>query len=574
MRKINSLFRTEYMSEEGQKLSNRDYFGYVELEDYACYVLADSLDEDQEINSAKLVVESMIRSFVERPVMGTNGIKHIIKTAHEELKNQRGQKNLKASCLFVVTDYQKIRYGYVGNSRFYLMRNDRFLIQTKDQSLAQNLLEEDKINLDQVAKHEERNNLYSYLGDQGNPKPIVSKKIRLENGDILSFLTRGVWEQCDDQALLCIQKEANEPKEILEQVEDRILEKQKKEVIDNYTLAVTFVDKVYESPEKKFSIKKFFLIALPIMILAITTFVGWYLYHRSIQKKEEMLLAYQESGEKYLQYDNYKKAIDEYEEAKKLAIDLKKKDEQKEIDQYIKVADQIVIADEAMNTGEYQKAQQLYLAARKASNEAGNIGKQYIDSQLEQTKGYMEVIDLLALGEKKEEAGHLKKALTYYKKAREKAASIYDTEGKEEALVKQAKVEETLDKEEEKKEAQKEKEAQEAEKAKQEEEEKKKEEEEKAKQEEEEKRELENQQKLNDQKNAIELENKGNELFSEEEYESAITYYQTAQAIYIRLELPELANNLNSKIKSAKAGIKAKEKKKLVEGKNTKESEE
>ena len=30
MRRMNSEFKTANMSEEGQKLSNRDYFGYVE----------------------------------------------------------------------------------------------------------------------------------------------------------------------------------------------------------------------------------------------------------------------------------------------------------------------------------------------------------------------------------------------------------------------------------------------------------------------------------------------------------------------------------------------------------------
>ena len=58
MRRINSEFQTVNMSEEGQKLSNRDYFGYVEMDDFACYVLADSLDGDSSINSAKLVVET------------------------------------------------------------------------------------------------------------------------------------------------------------------------------------------------------------------------------------------------------------------------------------------------------------------------------------------------------------------------------------------------------------------------------------------------------------------------------------------------------------------------------------
>ena len=69
MRRINSEFRTRFMSEEGQKLSNRDYFGYAEMDDFACYVLADSLDGEPIANSARFVVESLIRSFGEGPSM-------------------------------------------------------------------------------------------------------------------------------------------------------------------------------------------------------------------------------------------------------------------------------------------------------------------------------------------------------------------------------------------------------------------------------------------------------------------------------------------------------------------------
>ena len=66
MRRINSEFQTRFLSEEGQALVNRDYFGYAELDDFACYVLADSLDGEPLENSARIVVESLIRSFSER----------------------------------------------------------------------------------------------------------------------------------------------------------------------------------------------------------------------------------------------------------------------------------------------------------------------------------------------------------------------------------------------------------------------------------------------------------------------------------------------------------------------------
>lgn len=224
------------MSEEGQKLSNRDYFGYVEMDDFACYVLADSLDGDSSINSAKLVVESIIRDFTEVPSMGKGRLKRMAHRAHTELLRQKAGMHLKASAVVAVTDYQKIRYVYVGNSRYYLIRNDRILEKTTDQSLTSNLVEAEKITLDQAAAHEERNNLYSFLGERGTPKIQISKKRKLENGDVFLLLTRGVWEQCPDEKLLEIIRDAKEPEEVLYRTEDMILEQQDTSEIDNYTM--------------------------------------------------------------------------------------------------------------------------------------------------------------------------------------------------------------------------------------------------------------------------------------------------------------------------------------------------
>lgn len=546
MRRINSEFKTANMSEEGQKLSNRDYFGYVEMDDFGCYVLADSLDEEPSVNSAKLVVESMIRNFTERPAMGKRRLKSYLSQAHKELLKQHGGMHLKASVVVAVTDYKKIRYCYAGNSRFYLIRNARILTRSLDQSLTQNLLQEEKIPLDQAAVHEARNNLYSFLGERGTPKIQISKKLKLENGDIFTVLSRGVWERCSDQELLDVTNDAKEPQDILNQVEDIILKDQEECEIDNYTLAVTFVNKVYQPPRKKWSFKKILLIALPILLVVGGISLGLYIRHRKIRTKKENLEQYMESGETYLRYDNYQKAAEEYGEALKLAKSLKKQEDFHEADQYKKLAEQIILSDEAMVAGEYQKAQNLYLAARDMAIQAGNVGKNYIDSQLKLTKDYIDVFDLIELGEQKEAYDDMAGAIKAYKEAKEKAASLYYASGKDEALNRLAAAEEKIEKDQQKEQARKKEaeESAEADTAKQQ-------------QEEDAKQQLLNQQKANDQQNAIELENKGNELVSQGQYESAVTFYQTAQAIYIRLELPDLADGINKKIAAARAGIEA-----------------
>ena len=537
MRKVNSEFQTKYLSEEGQQLSNRDYFGYVEMDDFACYVMADSLDEDMDTNSARIVVESVIRSFGEHPTMKARTLSRYLLRAHKELAGERRGRRLKASAIMVVTDYRKVRSCYAGNSRFYIIRNGRYLVQTKDQSLTQNLIEAEKLPMDQAAIHQERNNLYSYLGIRGTPKIIASAKTRLENGDILAQLTRGIWENCNDEDLMGIIKDAAEPKDILERVEDQVLERQKeKQQIDNYSLAVTVVTKVYEPPKKKISIRQIVMIALPVLLVVGMLSVTMYIRYRSIKSKETSLLQYMESGEAYLRYDNYKKASGEYTEAKKLASDLKRQEDLAEADQYLKLAEQINLADEAMLAGEYAKAQDLYLSARELSVKAGNVGKKYIESQLEKARAYMEVYDWLSIGEIKEGYGDLEGAIEAYKQAREKATALYDKQSKEDALAKQLAAEEKLTTE-----------AAAVAQAAQAEEEKEKESQAAA-------QEIENQQKSNDQKNAIDLENTANELMKEKQYEHAVTFYRAAQSIYYRLELTEMGDAIKDKITVAEAG--------------------
>lgn len=300
---------------------------------------------------------------------------------------------------------------------------------------------------------------------------------------------------------------------------------------------MTFIDKVYRSPKKKVSVKAVLMIAVPLLLAAGGISLGLWLRHRNIRSREESLAQCMESGEAYIKYDNYVRAAEEYTEAKKLADGLKNTEISEESGQYQKLSEQICLADEALREEEYQKAQELYRKARDLSWEAGNVGKAYIESRLEETEGHLELLDLMELGTRREESGDRDGAIEAYKEARKKAAALYDADIKAEALEKQEALEAQIAEE------------------KQEEEAERKAEEEQEKALLAEQRELENEQKSNDQKNAIDLENKGNELLAEGKYDNAITYYRTAQSIYERLELSDRAAALEEKIAAARAGL-------------------
>lgn len=532
MRRENAGFRTGFVSEEGTKLLNRDYFAYVEMDDYACYVAADSLDDEKEENSAKIVVECILREFTEHPTMRSFSLKRMVRKAHREiLRNGQGLR-LRACVSIAVTNYVKCRYLTVGNSRFALLRNDRFLYESKDQSLTENLVQKEAIPRDKAAIHEERNNLYSYLGQNNGRVDIqVSRKRKLVNGDILLLYTRGIWENCNYVELKDAAKDASTPQDMADNVEELILGRQNGE-IDNYTLAVTFVDKVYLNPKKRWSLKQVLAIVIPILIvlliLSITLFVRYRI--RSGWKKD--MQQHRESADQYVTYDNYEPAAEEYKQAGELAKKLKDAKSQEEAESLLLLVQQILLADQAMEEGDFNKALELYEQAGELSGKCGGTGADHIKEQRVKISQYQELYELLESAETKESYGDYAGAADLYQQAKKIASGIYDQDARKEALDKQREAEETLEKLRQEQMAEMEEKIQQAI------------EDEKVAQE------LEDQSLMNDKKNALELESKGNELMNQEDYVSAIPYFETAGSMYESLGMDERAAVLKKQIES------------------------
>ena len=435
MRKENSKFITKFISEAGTQLVNRDYYGYVELDQFACYVLADSLDEDKNENSAQIVVDSIIHNFNQNPSMSARDLRGYIKAANRDLKSEQSGMRLKASVMLVVTDYSKIRYASVGNTRFYLFRDDRFIHKSKDQSLTRYLLDEEEIEQDKVALHEERNNLYSYLGQEKALDIYMSKKIKLQDGDSFQMFTKGIWEYCDDGELLDICQDVSTPDELLDDAEEIILSKQPKE-IDNYTLVVTFVDKTYRNPKKKWTLKKVLMIIIPVLVIIIAISIVLIVRYRSIQTKKKNLESYQTSGEAFLSSNNYIKALEEYKEALKLAKSLKKTEKSEELDQYIKLIEEIILGDEQLQDEDYSTAYDTYTEALNMSYDLGNVSEEYIEKKLEKTIKCMEIFDWISIGEEREKNDDLDGARDAYEEARSIALALYDNSAREEVMSK------------------------------------------------------------------------------------------------------------------------------------------
>lgn len=378
MRRLNSQFTTKYISEAGTRAENKDYFGFVEMDNVACWVIAEGYDKDTTISSAKLAVDTVISEFTKKPSLSKRTIKHCIKEANRQLKLQSSKFHLKASILVVVSNYTKLRYAVCGNCRFHIFRGSNILEKSHDTSLYQEMIQQQEIVDDGEKGIEESRNLLQYLGKQGHLKIKVSKKKKLQNEDILLMTTWGLWEKITTVEMLETLEDAKDAESYIDDLQDLFLSKQTN-TVNNHTIATVFIAKVFQ--EKNYTqkiIKIAIMILIPVLIItAITAFVNW-----KAEKKRKEIIATVEKiekrGDSYIAEEDFDRALREYENAVEQSEELKKKTGKKgkqntaikerlEVKQ--KTAEYLTDGEEAYSSQDYENAQKSY---NKALKEAKN----------------------------------------------------------------------------------------------------------------------------------------------------------------------------------------------------------
>ena len=434
MRKQNSTFRTAFLSESGASLENNDYFAYVELEQYACYVIADGLNDLPDPESARLATQNVILTFQENPSMSKRILRACLQAANQALCQADSRERLKASVMVVVTDYVKLRYAYAGNTRLRLYRDGIALEQSQDMSLSNEIRQEKRLAEDVLAKHEERNNLHTYVGQGAGFHPVISKKIRLQNGDILSLYTRGIWENLDSGELDDVFSEAGEePQSSLDNIEDMLLTKQPQH-LENYTFAAIFVNKVFLDPNRKRRIKKRIIAAILIAaVILVISLLIWFLRRQKEKRLEELELRYTNTIE-YMQDGNFLRAEEECAEALSAAEKLKDTKRIQQMSDYQKLIEAVNAADEIYTAKDYPEAQEAYLTAQERSRYADRIADDYIQRRLEMTAAYISVYDYIQLGDTLTAQGDYKEAEKKYLEAKRLATSSYFESGRKDAV--------------------------------------------------------------------------------------------------------------------------------------------
>ena len=278
MRKDEAKFITEFLSEAGTKAENNDYFGYVLLDNYAIWAVADGFDEEEGAKvAARIAVESAIEYFMLRPRFNYDVIKEMMDYANLKVKEKQEETQkyslMHTSLLIVISNYNSILYGNIGNTRFYHIRGGYIISQSRDDTIAQLLVDEEALNISDMRFHRQRNDLLQAIGDFGKIKPnIIKKPVELMEKDVFCLTTVGFWENIDEHDMENDLSRFEDKKQWLNSLEKRILASLR-DNIENYTIAQIEVQ-VVASPEpmekdKRKLIKKIILVMLIIVVIIL-----------------------------------------------------------------------------------------------------------------------------------------------------------------------------------------------------------------------------------------------------------------------------------------------------------------
>jgi len=398
MRKNEAKFTTVFFSEAGTKNKNNDYFGYVQLDNYAIWAVADGFDEEEGADvAARLAVKSAIEYFMLHPEFSREIISEIMSYVNLKVREKQSETEryslMHTSFLIVISNYNALLYGNIGNTRFYHLRNGYVISQSSDDTVAQLLVEEEALNTGDLKYHRQRNDLLQAIGDYGEIKPnILKTSITLQEKDVFCLTTMGFWENIDEKEMEVELSRYDESKKWLVSLEKKVVATLRDDV-ENYTFAAVTIEDVAEPLPMEKNNKKFFIKIVVVAIASILIILTLTLWH--VKKKKDIMnkvTVYEQQAEEELIKKNFENSvkelelvIGEYEKLKPksrgiigffLNADARRKEMDKKIEEtkskikdtekLKKVFSDIREGNELFNSGNYKMASDIYLANGRA----------------------------------------------------------------------------------------------------------------------------------------------------------------------------------------------------------------
>jgi serine/threonine protein phosphatase PrpC len=234
-------FITEALSRVGGRELNEDSYGFLEMNQAACWVVADGLGGHRGGETAsKVAVDAVLASFRANQIFSAASLQtHLEQAQQAVLRAQKDQPTLstmRTTIVILLSDSQRMLWAHVGDSRLYCLENGHIVTCTKDHSVVQAMVSAGEIPASRIRHHEDRNRLLRCLGNaEADFRPTILPEPRsLTNGMAFLLCTDGFWENVTESEIEVDFAKGDGAKDWLALMEGRLLERAT-DSDDNYT---------------------------------------------------------------------------------------------------------------------------------------------------------------------------------------------------------------------------------------------------------------------------------------------------------------------------------------------------
>jgi len=230
------------LSKPGGRAVNEDACGVWSSPEVCFCVLSDGAGGHGGGDVAsKLVVSRVLNWFRQNPQCTADAVETALIAANQAVMESQLSdarlSDMRATVVVLAVDTVRgiAIWGHLGDTRLYCFRDRRIIVQTRDHSVVQNMVDAGYIKQSELRGVPQRGRLLAAMGDEVHFRPCVAKgQFELKPGDVFLLCTDGRWEYVEEDEMEQSLSESKSGEDWLRQIEAKVLSLGKKSQ-DNYS---------------------------------------------------------------------------------------------------------------------------------------------------------------------------------------------------------------------------------------------------------------------------------------------------------------------------------------------------
>ena len=220
------------ISSRGGRQINQDTCGWWTGQGVAFCVVSDGAGGHRggEVAS-KLVVEETLVRLRSAHECSVNDVEAAMRHAHARLVAEQGRdasiSDMRATVVVLAIDAARraAAWGHLGDSRLYCFRDDRIVMQTRDHSMVQAMIEAGLLKPEDVRSSPQRNKLLNAVGHDGGFDPSLDSSPALQSNDKFLLCTDGLWGLVEEAEMETALRGCASAEEWLRALESHVLDR-------------------------------------------------------------------------------------------------------------------------------------------------------------------------------------------------------------------------------------------------------------------------------------------------------------------------------------------------------------